>query len=62
MRSYTLETTYNGCDQGQLCNMQITEAELCELGVGLLSSIYVLKVNFTTHFGIITKFIGTTSA
>ena len=24
--------------------MQITEAELCELGVGLLSSIYVLKV------------------
>jgi len=43
LRSYTLETTYNGCDQGQLSNMQVTEAELCELGVGLLSSIYVLK-------------------
>ena len=23
--------------------MQITEAELCELGIGLLSSIYILK-------------------
>jgi len=43
LRSYTLETTYNGCDQGNLMNLQITESELCELGVGLLSSISMLK-------------------
>ena len=37
------ETTFNGCDQGNLTNLQITEADLCELGVGLLSSISMLK-------------------
>ena len=30
--------------------MQITEAELCELGVGMLSSIYALKVFYTLMF------------
>merc|ERR1711990_903117 len=43
LRSYTLETTFNGCDQGNLTNLQITESDLCELGVGLLSSISMLK-------------------
>jgi hypothetical protein len=43
LRSYTLENTYNGCDQGTLQGMQITEVELGELGVGLLASIYSLR-------------------
>jgi len=48
LRSYTLESTYNGCDQGPLYGMQITETELAELGVGLLGQILTLRRQILT--------------
>jgi len=42
-RSYTLESTYNGCNQGKHNGLQITENDLCQLGVGLVATIKLLK-------------------
>ncbi|XP_066558023.1 cytosolic carboxypeptidase 4 isoform X2 [Amia ocellicauda] len=45
LRSYTMESTYNGCDQGIYKGLQIGTQELEEMGLNLCQSLMSLKKN-----------------